>query len=373
MIFLKIKKPEIYFYKNLKKNRKLRKNWSINEIHEILEKYPFKYITIKNSLTGGNSDNILIDTDKGKKVLKKYFWSLDSTIYEHSIHKKLLQNNFPCSALVLNNNGNTFTELKKRHYAIYEFINGYKMTDYIIFKKTKKILIANIGIELSKLHFLMKDYFPKGKKLIGFKTNSNELWRDIAWHLNVLNKFLKNTDKKFETIRDYMTSIKKEFKKSLIESAKYYENNEYKFIKTINHGDYSPQNVLFEGKRISGILDFGDSNENYRIADIARGLSTFCKQGEHGINEELALIFLESYQKIQNLGVQEITAIPDFVRWRYLMNIIWSLFGLMEKHPNRAPNKNMVNKIHFKWKNAVWIKKHTDELIDGLKTAFVKS
>ena len=78
MTEIKIKKPQVYLYNILKNQNKIEKNWNLNEVKKVLDNYEFKSQRYHKTLIGGNSDNILIDTNIGKMVLKKYYWSLPS-------------------------------------------------------------------------------------------------------------------------------------------------------------------------------------------------------------------------------------------------------------------------------------------------------
>jgi Ser/Thr protein kinase RdoA (MazF antagonist) len=151
-----------------------------------------------------------------------------------------------------------------------------------------------------------------------------------------------------------------------MEAWNYYEKNDPQLPQVVIHGDYAPYNVVFSRRGIEAVLDFGDANLNLRAADVARGLSTFSKMGRYGINLGVAQIFLKAFQERQPLSYQEVSAIPDLIRWRYLSNIIWSLFDVMERHPNHKSPRDQFKFIRERWEGAVWIKSHYDKLRSAL-------
>ena len=64
-------KPGLIKNKLLKKNRLNNLSWTVSEIEKVLYNYDFKSWKILTYLGGGNSDNLLIQTEKGKKIIKR--------------------------------------------------------------------------------------------------------------------------------------------------------------------------------------------------------------------------------------------------------------------------------------------------------------
>jgi aminoglycoside phosphotransferase (APT) family kinase protein len=78
------------------------------------------------------------------------------------------------------------------------------------------------------------------------------------------------------------------------------------------HGDFAPWNLLFEGERLSGILDFEASHLNYRVADFA-----LAWRGDQ--DDVLA-------------GYAEVHTLSD-LDWELLVPVFWSwLFMGMPRH-----------------------------------------
>lgn len=363
-MMLRIPRPGLlrrYFFK---KDKSGHKSWSPDEIDAVLSQYNFQSWQFCSDLGGGNSDNILLQTSQGRKVLKRYYWSLPSTIYEHSIHYHLAKSDFPCTRLAINKDSLTYSFFDSQHYAIYDFIEGYFFSDYFFPAKTRLQLVEKAANLLARYHILMFGFVPAGRKLNGFTPDGTRLWRDVSWHLKVLKQYLDRTTH-HSVPRDqasFLRNIKDELRRGLIETGRHFELANSQLQKVVIHGDYAPYNVLFDQKSISAVLDFGDANLNLRAADVARGLSTFAKAGKHGISEQLSKIFLKSYQEKQQLSDTEISAIPDLIHWRYLMSIIQSLFSVMESHLNRKASADHLNFLLRSWKNVRWIREYADEL-----------
>ena len=122
---IRIPKPG-FIRRQISTGNKVRNvTWNPREINGVLNQYDFNSCKIHKTLAGGNSDNILLQTSCGKKVLKRYMWSLQSTLHEHSVIRHAIAHNFPCVELVPNKKSFGYTEFGNHHYAIYDFIEGY--------------------------------------------------------------------------------------------------------------------------------------------------------------------------------------------------------------------------------------------------------
>ncbi len=323
------------------------------EIETVLAHYNLGNWQIARILSGGNSENVLLQTGRGQKVLKRYRWSLASTQYEHSILGYLANTDFPTPRLEVNQSGLTCTDLGQHHYAIYEFVPGYCYTNYLFLGKTRRRLVSQAGETLARLHQLTVNFVPAGRKLNGFMPGGEGLWRDVAWHLETLEQYFESVaaKKPSDDLKAFLLKIAAELKHDLIEIERYYQPADLALPRAIIHGDYSPKNILFRGQTIAAVLDFGDACVNLRTLDVARGVTAFGRAGRYGVDRGLAQSFLRAYQTHQPLLAQEVEAIPDLIRWRYLQNMIWLLQAGRLK-------SNSLALIRDKWAAAQWIKTH---------------
>jgi Ser/Thr protein kinase RdoA (MazF antagonist) len=362
MIF--IPKPGKLLSELFKKKRMTKTDLNSNQVRSVLNNYDLGSWRISKILGGGNSANILIETSKGFKVLKKYYWSIDSTIQEHSILKHLKKHKFITPQLEINKQGLTYTEVNNCHYAIYDYIKGYNFEEFFVSFNTRKKLVEQASIILTLFHRLMLNFVPEGKKLNGYMPDGKRLYRDVDWHLNVLNKYVKIIKKKNQKnkLEKFILNIRNKISNGLIETGKYFQIEEPKFLRLVTHGDYSPKNVLFFRNKLITILDFGDANLNLRIMDVARGLSSFSVNRKFGIDYRLSKIFLNTYIEHYPLSSYEMEAIPDLIKWRYLMNIIWKIFHLSDYSQNKERVENNFKFINRKWEGILWINKHSSTL-----------
>jgi len=285
-------------------------------------------------------------------------------MFEHSILGQLTRTDFSTPRLNVNKDGLTYTELGDRHYAVYDFVDGYCCADYFMPIKSRRPLIAQAGDTLARYHQLIEGFYPtEGSKFNGFMFEEHRLWRDVPWHLDVIEQYAKDTAKKrlLDDPDKFLLSIIDEVRDDLIEVGRYFELPDPQLPKRIIHGDYSPHNILFNQNKLVAVLDFGDSDLHLRALDLARGLSTFASAGTYGIDERLSRIFLQSYQARERLSKKEVAAIPDLLRWRYFKNIIWPLTDSNPYRGKPTTNTQAIS-VRNNWEGARWMKDHGDEL-----------
>jgi len=325
---------------------------TLAEINPVLAHYDLAEWQVCTVLSGRNSYNLLLQTNQGKKVLKKYYWSLPSTLQEHSILNYLSRTDFPSPKLLVNKAGLTYTEIEDKHYAIYDFVDGYCYTHYFVPAKTKQHLVAQAGEMLAHFHRLLAGFVPEGQKYNGFRPDGQRLWRDTAWYLNVLEEFIKNSTKKkrLDELDTFLLNIADELKNDLVEVGRHFDRVDPQLPKVVIHGDYSPKNILYNNQKLAAVLDLGDACIHLRVVDFARGLTAFAETREHGINQDLARTFLEAYETQLPLFDKEVEIFQDIIRWQHLKNIVGELG---KSRPDLARNK---------WQKACWLKTHGNEL-----------
>ncbi len=91
-----------------------------------------------------------------------------------------------------------------------------------------------------------------------------------------------------------------------------------RFPRQLIHGEFYPGNVLMDGDRVSGILDFEFSGPGVRVMDLAVGLSAFALSEWRRGGEDLPLVerFVAGYRRWVRPAPAEIAALPTLLRLR---------------------------------------------------------
>jgi len=134
--------------------------------------------------------------------------------------------------------------------------------------------------------------------------------------------------------------------------------------KTLIHGDCHMSNMVFEGDKLVGVLDFWLSSYGNRIADVALLIFYECREGgsKHKIDYDKATACIRAYHERNELTEEEIEYLPSL-----LINIAivtyWFEYRLI-----RAGEEHMtVHKMMRSYKSAHWFYEHKEEIINWIK------
>lgn len=340
---------------------------------EVLSLYPRKEAGELISCTplgGTYSHNLLLRTTVGQKVLKRYkYHNLLSILPEHSLLTFLAGQNFPAPRLIPNIEGPTYSEINGQFWALYDFIPGFRYTDFLyLSRRYDRFFLEEAAQTLACYHRLVDGFSPAGRKFEGFKEGGQKLWRDCEWHLNVLaecearlgqKKQLEETDR---FILNNLNWLREDFARL----GKAFETN-HQLSKLAIHGDYAPQNVLFDEEGVVAVLDFGSARLDVRVRDVARALGAFTrlrlsKLRGTGIDRERAKIFLSVYQAHFPLSSGEIEALPDI--WRFVKMRLMIL--AIREYPTKPLN---LKKFRHTLRFLDWLARNENQLMMALRTA----
>lgn len=179
------------------------------------------------------------------------------------------------------------------YWQLFEFISGdhYRGTES---------QLKNVAMEISKMHTVFSEipFEVEKKAKIAWKKNE---WEDMFERSKFGGTELDN---KIYKEKEYIT-----------DTINWVGNNYEPTIQTFQaiHGDLHPQNTLYQGNKLVGILDFDDTKVSERIRDFGNALHRFVRQYVVFQNkpwkEELPkgiFMFINSYSKIININEKEL-------------------------------------------------------------------
>ncbi|NEQ69726.1 MAG: homoserine kinase [Symploca sp. SIO2D2] len=257
------------------------------EIKEILNNYELgELLSCEKMICGYSNTNYKIDTSTGSylyRICQRQ--SLDSIQYEMNLMQALKQIRFP-AAFPIQRKDKEYISLGNHHWVtIYEFIEG---TQPKVTPKTVEEIALTTG------------------QLSQFK-NWRQLPRKNPISLDICHKLIKD----FETSKYQYSNIFSYF----IEQTEYL--NSYltqKIPKGMVHGDLFPDNTIFNGNKLTAIIDFEFSCPDYLLIDVGVAINGFCFLNNR-LNRDLLIIFLENYSKIRRLTPKEIALLPYYIQW----------------------------------------------------------
>jgi homoserine kinase type II len=327
-----VPKPSKLYHILVARSRPLRVNRE--EVSEVLAYYDLARLKgYAQPATGhSRSRSLILQTGEGNKLLKRYksTMSLEGIAYEHSVLGHLAARGFPAPRLVLNRDGQTRTEVRGRHYALFDFITGFRYTDFFISSRREKFFLEEAGRALARYHRIMDGFVPAGRKLDGFMPDGKSRWRGYEWYLMEFEKheslLRERGGTEFE--RFFLHNMGR-LKGALVDLGRRLEENGRHFPKVVVHGDYGPYNLFFNRDGLAAILDFECSHLDLRAEEVVCALQRFAGS-QKGMDYGKAGIFLAAYQSHYPLAVEEVERMPDifrFARLRGLATYLRDYFG----------------------------------------------
>ncbi len=134
----------------------------------------------------------------------------------------------------------------------------------------------------------------------------------------------------------------------------------------IIHRDYDPSNVLMDGSRVTGVLDFEFCGYDLRILDLAYTLTRW-PDGLWNTGGEWPVIdaFVRGYLRRQKLTREELEALPLVFRLRAACSLFYRL-GRYSR--SLETPESLGQRIHKNLEIVFWLEAHGEELKSYLLT-----
>ena len=283
-----------------------------SEIEEIISLYKLKNLESFAPIEEGiENTNYVIIASKKKYIL---------TIFEKRVKEQdlpffcelislLNKSGFKCPLPLLNLENSPISTFKKKKLTILTFISG----------KSKENLsnenCEDIGKEAAKLHLLTSNFKIHRKNAL-----SIESWRNM-----------------FENIKDKCIKIHKDLPNLIEANLKDIEKNWPSNLPSgIIHADLFKDNIIFENNKVSGIIDFTFSCNDFYALEIAICFNALCFDGVKSnlsFNVTKAKKFIDGYSSIRKLSNQErnsIKILSQGAALRFLLTRVFDAINTVE-------------------------------------------
>ena len=283
-----------------------------SEIEEIISLYKLKNLESFAPIEEGiENTNYVIIANKKKYIL---------TIFEKRVKEQdlpffcelislLNKSGFKCPLPLLNLENSPISTFKRKKLTILTFISG----------KSKENLsnenCEDIGKEAAKLHLITSNFKIHRKNAL-----SIESWRNM-----------------FENIKDKCIKIHKDLPNLIEANLKDIEQNWPSNLPSgIIHADLFKDNIIFENNKVSGIIDFTFSCNDFYALEIAICFNALCFDGVKSnlsFNVTKAKKFIDGYSSIRKLSDQErnsIKILSQGAALRFLLTRVFDAINTVE-------------------------------------------
>ena len=260
------------------------------ELADFLVPYGIGDLLSYNGIAEGvENSNYLLHTSKGyffltlyeKRVAMKdlpFFLGLMAHLAKHGIN---------CPQPVVTNSGEALGTLAGRPAAIIDFLEG------VWPRRPNATHCAAVGQALAKMHLAGADFSMSRANALSVKG-----WRPL-----------------FDQAASRANGVHHGLGALLGTELEHLERHWPSDLpKGVIHADLFPDNVLFLGDRLSGLIDFYFACNDMLAYDVAICLNAWCFEIDHSFNVTKARAFLNAYTRERKLSAAEQDALPLLAR-----------------------------------------------------------
>jgi homoserine kinase type II len=309
-----------------------------------------KLLSQRTPRGGQRSRSAILDTPNGPKILKQYTTTLDepSIRFEHEVLSFLAQAGFRAPRVLPSRDGSTLVTVNGRHYALFDFVDGFRYIDFYWSRQREHGFLAQAGRALAGLHRATDGFRPEGSKVDGFTPDGDRPWRDHRWYMAELRR--RAAEIRSQPNRDgferFVLEQMGRVQHSLEVLGARVESHHSALPKLVIHGDYGPYNLLFNRHGLAAVLDFECTRLDLRAYDLLFALYRFAGTSDGSLNLGNARIFYTAYRTEFPLTRAEIELAPDLLRLTCVRGVAKSVIS---RAANKRGNLEGVSRLMGLW------------------------
>lgn len=302
----------------------------------------------------GTANIFKIKTNKGIFILKEFNKkrTAESVEKEISIINFLKERNISVPKYIKTINDKFYIENEGRIIILQEFIEGYTMENNTVENYERIIESATF---LGKITRELKEYRELSEENIIEKQFSKK---------NLQNKIVKMKELKEELNANNI--YKEKIKQDLDFKIKVSEELEAKFDFSIirkmtiinGHGDYSIQQLIYNDKKETTVIDFETAKKLPIVWEVMRSYSYIDRDAKDGeLNINTLIEYFKEFSKFVELNEYDLKYAPHI----YLIQLIGSTFGYKE-YNNDYAQMELLNFVFFRTKLCKYLYKNLDRI-----------
>ena len=282
-----------------------------NEIEDFLKDYSIgNLISFEGIIKGTENTNYKIITSKNKYILtifEKRVQTQDLPFFM-DLQNELAAHGFDCPLPVKNNKKSIINKLKDKNALIITFLQGENLTNVM------PEHCHELGLKIAQFTNITKNLNLSRPNSVGYKT-----WVSIYENFKNINN---------ESYQEYFQILSNE----LI----FLKNNwPINLPKAIIHADLFIDNVLFTNNKISGVIDFYFSCNDFIAYELALTINAWCFNENGTFNYENFNSFIIGFNSVSSLNNEEKESMNILLRGAAVRILVTRLHDKIF-HPNDA-------------------------------------
>jgi homoserine kinase type II len=283
------------------------------------------------------NENWRVQADRGRYFLKRRHPDLSQPFLiraQHELMRELRRAGFPAPVVVPTLTGESFLVLGGRIYEVHQFIQGQP------YDHERPQHLEEAALTLGHYHRCVEGFAPQALCRPG-DLYSPALLEGNLGHL--IEVWGLERDPGPVQITEGLKVHTAEL------DARYARHG--RVPQLVIHGDYYAGNLLFDGDRMVGVVDYDKARWQPRVVELAEALIYFASPRPGHLRylvypgclrRELFTLFLQGYGRVITLGEEEVRALPDII------GCIWlqvSLQRLAEKGERPAQAQEALQEV----------------------------
>ena len=306
---------------------------SADELTEWLKAYPLgTLLELKGIASGITNTNYFVTTTTGRYVLTLFEeHTADELPYFLDLMTHLAESGVPCPHPVKRNDGVQLDELNGKPAALVSCLVGRDI------ETPNEIHCAEVGRVLANMHLAGES----------FSGNSHDT-RDSVWRQTTADRVFGLLNAEDQAMLSQVMQRQASLNLDALPQG-------------VIHADLFRDNVLFDGEKIGGLIDFYYACRGAFLYDLAIAVNDWCVNADGSLDKPRVMAMLKAYHAVRALTAQEKTVWTDMLPIAALR--FW-LSRLKDKHfPHAGELTHAKDPQHFQ-KILKWGIQHQAEIAE---------
>ncbi|HWY64821.1 MAG TPA: homoserine kinase [Rhizomicrobium sp.] len=282
---------------------------SFEDLERLLEQYDIgEPLSFKGIAEGIENSNFYLQTDRGAFILTLYEKRVaaEDLPFFLELMEHLAGRGLHCPLPVKTRDGQSLVSLNRRNAAIVTFLTG------IALRRPDAAHCASAATALAALHKAGEGFALARGNALGPKG-----WRPLAESIHGA-----------DAIEDGLSNL---INGSLEELLAAWPGN---LPAGVVHADFFPDNVLFVGNQVGGVIDFYFACNDAYAYDLAIMLNSWCFELDGSYNITKGQSVINAYRQQRPLSEAEIAALPVLMRGAALRFLLTRTYDWLNPDPN---------------------------------------